>query len=128
MMHDWPSGAKHGLERGPKKAKAPDLYGLGLSKKKLRRCPTLPQELSCSTIGPGGLNFRVRDGIGCGPSGNTTGNLLTRSSSREIKKRRLSSCVSTLTFTLQDVCLLRIYNFFSKKKNDGQASRPISTG
>ena len=32
--------------------------------------PTLKE---CSTIGSGGLNFRVRDGNGCGPSDVTTG-------------------------------------------------------
>ncbi len=42
-----------------------------------RRRPTLPQSPPCSTIGPGGLNFRVRDGIGCGPSGKTAGKLLS---------------------------------------------------
>src|SRR3982750_1968680 len=42
-----------------------------------RRRPTLPQSFPCSTIGPGGLNFRVRDGIGCNPSGKTAGNLLS---------------------------------------------------
>src|ERR1700684_816990 len=36
------------------------------------RRPTLPQRNPCSTIGPGGLNDRVRDGIGCNPSGKTT--------------------------------------------------------
>ena len=35
---------------------------------KTRRRPTLPHTLACSTIGSGGLNFRVRDGIGCDPS------------------------------------------------------------
>src|SRR3569623_1641523 len=39
--------------------------------KNFRRRPTLPQGFPCSTIGPGGLNFRVRDGIGCDPSGET---------------------------------------------------------
>jgi hypothetical protein len=39
--------------------------------KSSRRRPTLPQGFPCSTIGPGGLNFRVRDGIGCDPSGVT---------------------------------------------------------
>ena len=38
-----------------------------------RQRPTLPQGKPCSTIGPGGLNDRVRDGIGWGPSGRTTG-------------------------------------------------------
>src|SRR5215470_6884378 len=39
-----------------------------------RQRPTLPRRYQRSTIGPGGLNFRVRDGNGCGPSGNATGN------------------------------------------------------
>src|SRR3569833_275572 len=30
----------------------------------VRRCPTLPHRLRCSTIGAGGLNFRVRNGTG----------------------------------------------------------------
>jgi hypothetical protein len=32
-----------------------------------RRCPTLPRGLPRSTIGAGGLNFRVRNGSGCFP-------------------------------------------------------------
>ena len=36
--------------------------------KKSRRRPTLPPRLQGSTIGAGGLNFRVRDGTGCFPS------------------------------------------------------------
>ena len=38
-----------------------------LSRGDVRRCPTLPQGLPCSTIGAGGLNFRVRNGSGCFP-------------------------------------------------------------
>ena len=38
-------------------------------REKPRHRPTLPQSLPCSTIGPGGLYFRVRDGNGCYPSG-----------------------------------------------------------
>ncbi len=34
----------------------------------IRRRPTLPGDLSPSTIGAGGLNFRVRNGNGCDPS------------------------------------------------------------
>src|SRR5688572_11871622 len=30
----------------------------------VRRCPTLPQGLPCSTIGAGRLSFRVRNGTG----------------------------------------------------------------
>ena len=43
-----------------------------------RQRPTFPQPRSCSIIGPGGLNFRVRDGNGCGPSGLVTGNSLAK--------------------------------------------------
>src|SRR5262245_27986257 len=39
-----------------------------------RQRPTLPRRYQRSTSGPGGLNFRVRDGNGCGPSGIVTGN------------------------------------------------------
>ena len=40
-----------------------------------RQRPTFPLPHSSSIIGLGGLNFRVRDGNGCGPSGNATGNV-----------------------------------------------------
>ena len=36
--------------------------------KKTRQRPTLPRGSPRSTIGTGGLNFRVRNGIGCFPS------------------------------------------------------------
>ena len=52
---------KKGLERN----------ALGLGKNSWQR-PTLPHRIPCSTIGPGGLNYRVRDGIGCNPSGKAT--------------------------------------------------------
>src|SRR6266496_2889250 len=38
-----------------------------------RRPPTLPRGLPRSTIGAGGLNCRVRNGNGCGPSAKVTG-------------------------------------------------------
>ena len=38
----------------------------------IRRRPTLPGTLVPSTIGAGGLNFRVRNGYGCGPTAITT--------------------------------------------------------
>ena len=41
--------------------------------KRIRRRPTLPGRLHPSTIGAGGLNFRVRNGNGCGPTAITTG-------------------------------------------------------
>ncbi len=39
-----------------------------------RRRPTLPHSCPCSTIGSEELNFRVRDGIGCGLLDVATGN------------------------------------------------------
>ena len=41
--------------------------------KGVRRRPTLPQRHRCSTMGAGGLNFRVRYGNGCDPSARATG-------------------------------------------------------
>jgi hypothetical protein len=38
----------------------------------IRRRPTLPGGLPPSTIGAGGLNFRVRNGYGCDPSAMAT--------------------------------------------------------
>src|SRR5947207_7395787 len=38
----------------------------------VRRCPTLPHTPVCSTIGAGGLSFRVRNGTGRFPSAMTT--------------------------------------------------------
>ena len=40
-----------------------------------RQRPTLPHTFACSTIGPAGLNFRVRDGNGWIPRGKITDNL-----------------------------------------------------
>jgi hypothetical protein len=47
-----------------------------LRKSYSRQRPTLPHRYQCSTIGPGGVYFRVRNGNGCGPSGIATGNPL----------------------------------------------------
>ncbi len=47
------------------------------SSKKFRRRPTLPGGLPPSTIGAGGLNFRVRHGNGCNSTAIATGNLLS---------------------------------------------------
>jgi hypothetical protein len=53
-----------------KNKKAPKKSGL---LNLIRRRPTLPHRCQCSTIGAGGLNFRVRDGNGCNPSARVTG-------------------------------------------------------
>ena len=60
----------------PKKEKAIEisLNGLYLC----RQLPTLPHTFACSTIGPAGLNFRVRDGNGWIPRGKITDNLIAR--------------------------------------------------
>ena len=42
-----------------------------------RQRPTFPQPHGGSNMGPGGLNFRVRDGNGWNPSGMATGNSTT---------------------------------------------------
>jgi hypothetical protein len=51
------------------------LKHMSLVRRKSRRRPTLPHGFPCSTIGSEELNFRVRDGIGCGLFEITTGNL-----------------------------------------------------
>jgi hypothetical protein len=43
-----------------------------------RQRPTLPHTFACSTIGPAGLNFRVRYGNGWIPRGKITDNLIAR--------------------------------------------------
>src|SRR5258708_32661693 len=51
-----------------------------------RQLPTLPHTFACSTIGPAGLNFRVRDGNGWNPRGKITDNLMQlRASSCELR-------------------------------------------
>ena len=47
-----------------------------------RQRPTLPHTFACSTIGPAGLNYRVRDGNGWIPRGKITDNLIARSRAR----------------------------------------------
>jgi hypothetical protein len=56
------------------KQKAREGIPLGLFGNKSRRRPTLPHGYPCSTIGSEELNFRVRDGIGCGLFEIITGN------------------------------------------------------
>src|SRR5690349_15773290 len=58
----------------PRKRKRPASEGLA-GHKKMRQRPTLPHGFPCSTIGSGGLNFRVRDGNGCDPTEIATANL-----------------------------------------------------
>src|SRR5438477_9102526 len=55
---------------GQKKEKANLISQTGLYL--CRQRPTLPHTFACSTIGPAGLNFRVRDGNGWIPRGMIT--------------------------------------------------------
>ena len=58
--------------RAKKTPLGPDVGARGFLKK-IRQRPTLPRGFPRSTIGSGGLNFRVRDGNGCDPSDIATG-------------------------------------------------------
>ena len=49
-------------------AEGPGSGRRGLLIGEIRRRPTLPGRLHPSTIGAGGLNFRVRNGNGCDPA------------------------------------------------------------
>ena len=55
---------------------APPWWGL-LPVLVVRRCPTLPHSLGCSTIGAVGLSFRVRNGTGRFPHAMTAVTLAT---------------------------------------------------
>jgi hypothetical protein len=67
---DNPANAPDPTLNSKEKAIEISLNGLYLS----RRRPTLPHTFACSTIGPAGLNFRVRDGNGWIPRGKITDN------------------------------------------------------
>src|SRR5918995_4942276 len=54
---------------------------------KSRQRPTFPQPHGCSIIGPGGLNFRVRNGNGWDPSGKVTEKLFVGIKSYFIKEK-----------------------------------------
>ena len=56
---------------GPVGVSGPLVFGFGC-----RRCPTLPHTAVCSTIGAGGLSFRVRDGSGRFPAAVATDKFL----------------------------------------------------
>ena len=63
-------GAGAGIHRSFEKEKATLFSQRGLYL--CRQRPTLPHTFACSTIGPAGLNFRVRDGNGWIPRGMIT--------------------------------------------------------
>jgi hypothetical protein len=59
--------------------------GGAISHVECRRRPTLPHPGECSTIGAGGLSFRVRDGTGRSPSATTTDNTIQLSPLRGVE-------------------------------------------
>ena len=79
-----PGAPRFGLRRGAGggttdhatggRDKAPHEKVRGLVLRLFRRRPTLPGGFPPSTIGAGGLNFRVRDGNGCDSAAMATGN------------------------------------------------------
>ena len=66
-----------GSERSPDNAERHHRRSDDASQEELRRRPTLPGDLSPSTIGADRLNFRVRDGNGCDPVAMATENQLS---------------------------------------------------
>ena len=64
---------KFGTRAAGQDKKTPPAFAGGVSIKTRPR-PTLPHSCPCSTIGAERLNFRVRNGNGCGPFAIKTGN------------------------------------------------------
>ena len=70
-----PRSTAWALGRLSVRRRAGSARGASPSLEKSRRRPTLPGGLPPSTIGAGGLHFRVRNGNGCFPAAIATGNL-----------------------------------------------------
>ena len=68
------NGALVSVSRREKRPRCGNVCAAGASEKSRRR-PTLPGGSPPSTIGAGGLHFRVRNGNGCFPAAIATGNL-----------------------------------------------------
>ena len=66
----WAAYRRDPPAEAPKTTKDPHRWGPFA--RRTRRRPTLPGPLDPSTIGAGGLNFRVRNGNGCDPSAMAT--------------------------------------------------------
>ena len=75
-------------------AKVPP-HEAGALRQLFRQRPTLPGEFPPSTIGAGGLNFRVRNGNGCDSAAMVTGNLYAESRSDSGAKTLEPSIAST---------------------------------
>src|SRR5947209_17902112 len=88
-----------------------------------RRRPTLPHTFACSTIGPAGLNCRVRDGNGWIPRGKITDKLeafarrLSRSPKSRAKPRDLYATYSQRTRELSNTTEYNIDDLLSSMDN-----------
>src|SRR6266849_927314 len=65
-----------------------------------RQRPTLPHTFACSTIGPAGLNFRVRDGNGWIPRGKIT----DKSEPSAISRQLSANAVLTYVADARQAC------------------------
>ena len=63
--------------------------------RRIRRRPTLPGGSPPSTIGAGGLHFRVRDGNGCFPAAIATGNQLSIECAARMARRPLEDSIAS---------------------------------
>ncbi len=81
-----------------------------------RRRPTLPPSLPGSTIGAGGLNFRVRDGTGCFPSAVATETVLLEDPTRKPRDNA------------EDASLEQSPKNCDSEREQKSSPRPISTG
>src|SRR5258707_11252251 len=88
----------------------------------MRRRPTLPHTFACSTIGPAGLNFRVRDGIHViGPTSTKifgsralTSRGTYRHNSAMLKVCRAAHTYGSITSGFDDLCFtISIRSYFS---------------
>jgi hypothetical protein len=120
---------------------------------KPRQRPTLPQACAYSTIGPGELNFRVRDGNGCDISGITARKKHSKCEASESQFLRFVTCCKVSvrrnveehvwddangldspisrrasTSTVGPLTAPALTPQGSSQYIGGQASRPISTG
>ena len=96
----------------------------------VRRRPTLPQPLGCSTIGAERLNFRVRDGTGCFPFAMAAvtlagddGGVCTRVIDQAIVLLWVVVCVGCVCWMWTRACRLLFWLRVCET-----SPRPISTG
>ena len=83
-------------------------------------------ELGVSTIGPGELNCRVRNGNGCDLSGDATDLIPVRYCKRTSAKSGFCPATGADMFCPTEFNGSRV--LYLRIKEYGQASRPISTG